>query len=261
MRHGGIHGFRENANFIRKTLAHAQVSCSSLLLSLWYIDQIFQQSCPHHQPDWSTRDLFIAGIVVADKFLADVCWTNADWVINTNYAYQLNDINRLERRFLRALNYRLYVPSQAYMHFCSFLEFRLIAAGAGTSWTFNSINTMSHHHGGLSYRDIRILSESLPKIYADRLRLSLRPLEAMWLMARTVAAICAVYVTAVATGYALRAYIVQVVQYTLYQRQLQEQAMVMMVDALGKMALTHIASQKLMAPSPSPSPSPPRLIV
>lgn len=69
MRHGGIHGFRENANFIRKTLAHAQVSCSSLLLSLWYIDQIFQQSCPHHQPDWSTRDLFIAGIVVADKFL------------------------------------------------------------------------------------------------------------------------------------------------------------------------------------------------
>lgn len=69
MRHGSIHGFRENANFIRKTLSHAQVSCSSLLLSLWYIDQIFQQSCPHHQPDWSTRDLFIAGIVVADKFL------------------------------------------------------------------------------------------------------------------------------------------------------------------------------------------------
>lgn len=162
-------------------------------------------------------------------------------MINTNYAYQLTDINRLERRFLQALNYRLYVPRQAFMHFCNFLEFRLIAASAGTSWTFN-INMMNH---GLSYRDIRILSESLPKIYADRLRLSLRPLEAMWLMARTVAAICAVYVTAVATGYALRAYIVQVVQYTLYQRQLQEQAMVMMVDALGKMAMTHIASKQL----------------
>ena len=111
---------------------------------------------------------------------------------------------------------------------------------------------------GLSYRDIRILSESLPKIYVDRLCLSLRPLEAMWLMARTVAAICAVYVTAVATGYALRAYIVQVVQYTLYQWQLQEQAMVMMVDALGNRALTHIATQQRQRIT---TPSAPRLII
>lgn len=61
--------FRENVNFIRKTLSKAQISCSSLICSLWYIDQYF------HQPDiikkgcWNPRDLFIASIVVADKYL------------------------------------------------------------------------------------------------------------------------------------------------------------------------------------------------
>lgn len=64
----GLEVFRENVNFIRKTLAKAEISCSSLICSLWYIDQYF------HQPEYSTshwnpRDLFIASIVVADKYL------------------------------------------------------------------------------------------------------------------------------------------------------------------------------------------------
>jgi hypothetical protein len=57
--------YRENVNFIRKTLSKAQISCSSLICSLWYIDQYFQQ--PHS--NWGPRDLFIASIVAADKYL------------------------------------------------------------------------------------------------------------------------------------------------------------------------------------------------
>lgn len=82
-----------DVNFISRTLARAQVSCSSLLLSLWYIDQYFQpgrrRCCKsrsssrrqkayfdecHNSDDnihssWHPRDLFIASIVVADKYL------------------------------------------------------------------------------------------------------------------------------------------------------------------------------------------------
>lgn len=57
--------YRENVNFIRKTLSKAQVSCSSLICSLWYIDQHFQQP----RSDWHPRDLFIASVVAADKYL------------------------------------------------------------------------------------------------------------------------------------------------------------------------------------------------
>ncbi|KAI9319469.1 hypothetical protein BX666DRAFT_1926316 [Dichotomocladium elegans] len=228
---------RANVNFIRKTLSRAQVSCSSLLLSLWYVDQVFQNN-KNRNLAWSARDLFIASIVVADKFLADAAWTNADWVANTNNAYQLMEINRLEREFLHDLHYRLYVPAQSYFHFCSFLEFQLIATASRV---------------GLSYGDIRILSENLPKVYVDRLHLSLRPFEAMWLMARTVATICVVYVTTVLAGYALRTYILAAVRYTLAHyahKEIHEQAMVMAANAIGQLAIDHV--RQSAAPS-SPS--------
>lgn len=65
-----LQSFRENVNFIRKTLRKAQISCSSLICSLWYIDQYFHNnSSSKKKNDWNPRDLFIASIVVADKYL------------------------------------------------------------------------------------------------------------------------------------------------------------------------------------------------
>lgn len=63
--------FRENVNFIRKTLSKAQISCSSLICSLWYIDQYFHNNDTNNKKkkNWNPRDLFIASIVVADKYL------------------------------------------------------------------------------------------------------------------------------------------------------------------------------------------------
>lgn len=59
--------YRDNVNFIRKTLSKAQVGCSSLICSLWYIDHYFQQ--PSKRLHWHPRDLFVASIIVADKYL------------------------------------------------------------------------------------------------------------------------------------------------------------------------------------------------
>lgn len=64
-----LQAFREDVNFIKKTLSKAQISCSSLICSLWYIDQYFQHAKDMIKHAWNPRDLFIASIVVADKYL------------------------------------------------------------------------------------------------------------------------------------------------------------------------------------------------
>lgn len=72
--------YRENVNFIRRTLSKAQISCSSLICSLWYIDQYFQQ--PHKKIKWHPKDLFLASIVVADKYMYDDAWINYSRVVH-----------------------------------------------------------------------------------------------------------------------------------------------------------------------------------
>ncbi|KAI9491430.1 hypothetical protein BDB00DRAFT_832939 [Zychaea mexicana] len=227
---------RANVKFIRKTLARAQISCSSLILCLWYIDHLHPgcgnaASTISSNTNWTPRDLFVASVIVADKFLADVTWTNADWADFTQQ-YNCQEINRLEQRFLRDMRYKLFVPEQAYYDFCSYLEFRLTVAGQrGLTMIVP-----------LSYRDIRVLSQSLLPVYVERLHLSLRPFEAMWLLAKTAASICAMYGMAVLTGYIVYQYaaaqVVSAVQYVLasYQQQavLQEQMLVMVADTLSK---------------------------
>ncbi|KAI9274710.1 hypothetical protein BDA99DRAFT_498313 [Phascolomyces articulosus] len=221
---------RSNINFIRKTLSKAQISCSSLILCLWYIDH-HPSFCNHQQPsDWTPRDLFLASVIVADKFLADVTWTNSDWSDFTQQQHSCQDINRLERRFLHDIRYKLFVPEQAYYDFCSYLEFRLTVAKQPNFF----------HLLPLSYRDLRVLSQSLLPVYVERLHLTLRPFEAMWLLTKTAASICVMYGMAVLMSYVVYHYaatqMIQAVQHLLYQQQLQEQMLVMVADKLTKLA-------------------------
>ncbi|OBZ91335.1 Cyclin-U4-1 [Choanephora cucurbitarum] len=187
--------YRKNVNFIRKTLSKAQVSCSSLICSLWYIDQFFQQEKSMHAPSWDPRDLFLASIVVADKYIADVTWLNSDWSEWTHFAYSNAEINLLEKRFLNEIGFNLYISELNYSNFVSYLEFRLHSRQLLG-------NTLL-----LSYRDIDVLSQSLNPIYVKRLKLSLRPFEAMLLLLKQAMSILVVYTAALAAlasaGYAL----------------------------------------------------------
>ncbi|GAA5806815.1 hypothetical protein MFLAVUS_000163 [Mucor flavus] len=176
--------FRENVNFIRRTLSKAQISCSSLICSLWYIDQYF------HQPEviknlWNPRDLFIASIVVADKYLADVTWLNTDWSEWTQFTYTTPQINKLESRFLTDMNFKLYISNINYSNFVSYLEFRL--------------HTRQLLCGNVSYRDIDVLSQTLNPEYLARLQLNLRPFEAMLLLLKHAISITVMYAATLAT--------------------------------------------------------------
>jgi hypothetical protein len=51
----------------------------------------------------------------------------------------------------------------------------------------------------LSYRDVDVLSKWINPVYLKRLNITLRPFEAMLLLAKVVASICVVYVATVAT--------------------------------------------------------------
>ncbi|CAO3619997.1 unnamed protein product [Cunninghamella blakesleeana] len=231
--------YQSNVNFIRKTLSKAQISYSSLIVCLWYIDQFFnnhrhhhhhhyhhqrkqqqrrrrqqQQQQDHHDKEekssyesssssstntchccsWGVRDIFMASIIVADKYMADITWSNADWAECTNYYYTNQDINRLERLFLKEMNYQLFISlEENYYPFCHYLEFRL------HSRQMAIYNNMIHQHHEMimSYHTINILSQHLPPIYQEKLGLTLRPLDAMLLLTKITTQICFMYLTTV----------------------------------------------------------------
>ncbi|KAI7907201.1 uncharacterized protein BX663DRAFT_495169 [Cokeromyces recurvatus] len=178
--------YRENINFIRRTLSKAQISCSSLICSLWYIDQYFflQQEDLTTINKWNPRDLFLASIIVADKYIADITWLNSDWSEWTHFTYSNQEINRLEQRFLKDIHYKLYISELDYSQFVSYLEFRL-----------HSRQLLVSGGSLLSYRDIDVLSQTLDPAYVRRLKLNLRPFEAMVLLAKHVVSIFIAYMT------------------------------------------------------------------
>ncbi|KAI9469847.1 MAG: hypothetical protein EXX96DRAFT_382827 [Benjaminiella poitrasii] len=183
--------YRENVNFIRKTLAKAQISCSSLLCSLWYIDQYFflkhshedeKRKCPKRER-WNPKELFLASIIVADKYIADITWLNSDWSEWTHFTYSTQEINQFEKRFLKEMNYTLYISELEYSQFVSYLEFRLHSRQLLVNVDFPL----------LSYRDMDVLSQTLDPFYVRRLKLNLRPFEAMILLAKQAVSIFVVY--------------------------------------------------------------------
>ena len=193
---------------------------------------------------YTTFYLHMLTIIKHSKKSADVTWTNADWSDFTQQ-HSCQDINRLEQRFLRDIRYKLFVPEQAYYDFCNYLEFRL------------TLVKQQSFILPLSYRDIRVLSQSLLPIYVERLHLTLRPFEAMWLLARTAASICAMYGIAVLMSYVVYQYaatqIISTVQHLLYQRQLQEQMLVMAADKLTKLATVVVIPSSSSSASSSSS--------
>ncbi|KAI8393530.1 uncharacterized protein BYT42DRAFT_551372 [Radiomyces spectabilis] len=233
--------FRANVNFIQKTLLKAQISWSSLIACLWYLDRLprKRRDQQRRRKSWSSKDLFIASIVVADKYLADITWTNADWVENTNYVYSLDRINQLERQLLQELDHRLFITEEEYRQFCHYLEFRLhLPHIMGDAIMLRS----------LTYKDIHVLSQALPAAYVGRLHLSLRPYEAIALLAKTVFSISVVYSAAmvimVLAGYLMHQYaeyIREAARLLLTEHHLKEHCLTLVLNQVD----FHMVPQKL----------------
>lgn len=123
-------------------------------------------------------------------------WLNLDWSEWTHFSYSTAQINKLEKRFLNDMNFKLYISNLDYTNFTSYLEFRL-----------HTRQLLLCGHG--SYRDMDVLSQTLNPEYVARLGLNLRPFQAMLLILKQAISILVMYAATLATLTSAALYIVQ----------------------------------------------------
>ncbi|KAI9243640.1 cyclin domain-containing protein [Sporodiniella umbellata] len=98
--------------FIANVFQRSQLPPCVCLVSLIYLQRL--KSClPTHasgETDTPYR-LFLAATLTASKFLSDTnhALTNQSMVVMTDFIYTLQDINCMERSFLKLIRYQLFV--------------------------------------------------------------------------------------------------------------------------------------------------------
>uniref|UniRef100_A0A2R5LK23 Protein CNPPD1 n=2 Tax=Ornithodoros turicata TaxID=34597 RepID=A0A2R5LK23_9ACAR len=125
----------------------ACITPCSMMLAMVYLDQLRHKN-PQYLTMVSSCDLFLVSMMVASKFLYDDGEEdevfNDEWAASANM--ELKDLNQLEREFLAALDWNLYVKP---MTFSRVLE--------------NAENRIAHlesrRRGWSTYTDICVLSK------------------------------------------------------------------------------------------------------
>ncbi|RDB14516.1 PHO85 cyclin-1 [Hypsizygus marmoreus] len=92
-------------DFVTNTIAHAEVTTPTILVSLVYLDR----AKPHLYitfEEWVLERAFLGALVVASKYVNDSTLKNIDWAICTGI-FGGRDIGRIEREFLHVLDFDL----------------------------------------------------------------------------------------------------------------------------------------------------------
>lgn len=104
--------------YIANLMSEGAVSPCSLILGLLYIKRLSQVN-PNYVSHVSSRDLFLTAMLIASKYMndegEDEALTNSQWAA-AGYK-EKQEVDRLERRFLSAIDWRLYVSMQEYYPF------------------------------------------------------------------------------------------------------------------------------------------------
>ena len=119
---------------------------NSLVLALLYLDRLRKRN-PDYLTTVSSADLFLVSLMVASKFLHDD--GEEDEVFNDEWAtsggMDTKELNRLEVRFLAALDWRIFVDQQEFAVTLHRLESDIAA------------REMAARGGGATYSDLRVL--------------------------------------------------------------------------------------------------------
>jgi hypothetical protein len=118
-----------NLAFFTHLLKRARISCTTFILALYYLHRLNNKysvsfntkGLPSH---WSNpRELFLAALVVADKYHSDVTYDNQDWSLFTIHPHiALRRLNVLERQLLNDLEFDLNVTPASYVKFLEYLD-------------------------------------------------------------------------------------------------------------------------------------------
>jgi hypothetical protein len=141
---------------IQKTLHLSNVNYSAFLLGMLYIHKYTRKSKSYSE----AYQVFLAGIIVADKYLYDATYTNKDWVSFSCHRYSLSKLNTIERLFLIDIDYKIHVSQAEYNEFIEYLDLTLC-----------KIQFLNHSSLGiLRYSDFLRLSGSFGKYKLSRLK-------------------------------------------------------------------------------------------
>nr|SVE84255.1 EOG090X069C [Daphnia pulex] len=125
----------------------ACLSPCSLVVALIYLDRLCQSN-PNFVSSIPSSKLFLISVMVASKFLNDD--GEDDEVINSEWAnsakIELSDLNQIERQFLQAIEWRLFVDDQEFAEALARIEFRVA-------------QRESLKRGWLTYTDLDILAQ------------------------------------------------------------------------------------------------------
>nr|SVE75124.1 EOG090X069C [Daphnia dolichocephala] len=124
----------------------ACLSPCSLVVALIYLERLCQSN-PNFVSSLPSSKLFLISVMVASKFLNDE--GEEDEVINSEWAnsakIDLTDLNQIERQFLQAIEWRLFVDDQDFAEALARVEFRVA-------------QRESLERGWLTYTDLDVLS-------------------------------------------------------------------------------------------------------
>lgn len=125
----------------------ACITPCSMMLAMVYLDQLRHKN-PHYMNSVSSCDLFLVSMLVASKFLYDD--GEEDEVFNNEWAasadLELKDLNVMEREFLDALDWHLFVKPKAFSDILDSIETRIA-------------HLESSQRGWTTYTDVCVLSK------------------------------------------------------------------------------------------------------
>jgi hypothetical protein len=109
---------------IQRILKLTNLSYSSFLVAILYIHR-FRKRNTLEMSYQRAFEMFVAAIIVADKYLYDATFSNKDWVSFAGFRFTLVQLNRLERLFLNSISYQVYVRKEDYLEFIEYLDMML----------------------------------------------------------------------------------------------------------------------------------------
>ncbi|ORX77708.1 hypothetical protein K493DRAFT_204889 [Basidiobolus meristosporus CBS 931.73] len=106
--------------FCKNIITRMSVLPTTLFLALKYIHRI-RQSSPNSQPSQGSEyQVFITSLILAHKFLEDDTYTNQSW--SDISKIPVEQINKMERHFLKGIGYNLNVSQEEFIQWVEYLE-------------------------------------------------------------------------------------------------------------------------------------------
>uniref|UniRef100_T1J2H0 Protein CNPPD1 n=1 Tax=Strigamia maritima TaxID=126957 RepID=T1J2H0_STRMM len=144
-------------HFAASLSRRARLSPCTLMLAFVYVDRLRTYN-PQYLHSISSSHLFLASVIIASKFMNDEGEDdeilNYEWALSASMETQ--DVNQLEREFLAALDWRVFVDTRTFKQIVDQTEFFLaLVEGRKNGW--------------FSYTDLDVLTRQLRNLDIFRL--------------------------------------------------------------------------------------------